>query len=93
MSTEIYAAQMAADYLTLHLARQAGVKEEDSVVEVEEIFFEIDDLKGFGMEAWTQFTAEDIEGQRYIAHLPGRLDELLARVVRDHALILDLTGE
>lgn len=93
MSTEIYAAQMAADYLIFHLARRAGIKEEDSVVEVEEIFFEVDDLKGFGMEAWTQFTAEDIEGQRYIAHLPGRLDELLARTVQDHALILELAGE
>lgn len=90
MNNEIYAAQMAADYLIFHLARQAGVKEEHAVTGVDEVFFEVSDLDGFGMEAWTQFVAEDVEGQQYVAHLPGRLDELLAQTVRDHALVLEI---
>lgn len=88
-SEKIVAAEMAADHLIYHLAMLAGVHEEDTVVDLEEVYLENFTEDGtFAMETWTRFRAEGLDGHNYFAHIPGRLDELIARTVRDHSFLL-----
>ena len=81
--------QETADRLLFCIAERAGVGGDDLLERVEEESFEtLSENGAWGMETWTVFTAEDQEGQTYYAHLPGRLDTLIAQTVRDHSVIL-----
>lgn len=81
--------QETADRLLFCIAERAGVDRNDLLEHVEEESFETLSEEGaYGMETWTVFTASDQEGQTYYAHLPGRLDVLIAQTVRDHSVIL-----
>lgn len=82
--------EVAADFILFHLAVQAGVGEGDKLSRVEETHLENYSSSGaMAMEAWTVFHAYDQEGQAYAAHLPGRLDDLIVRTVRDLTLLLE----
>lgn len=81
--------QETADRLLFCIAERAGVERGDYLERVEEEFLETLSEEGaYGMEAWTVFTASTEEGQTYYAHLPGRLDDLVAQTVRDHSALL-----
>lgn len=80
-------AQMGADWIIFELARQAGVKPGHDVEQVHEEYLDsVDDEGNYGMEAWLVFEALDEWGRTYYAHLPGSLDALVVRTVRDHAV-------
>lgn len=81
--------QRAADRILFALAERAGASDDDRLAGVEEEHLETLSEDGvYGMEVWTVFEAETIGGETYYAHLPGRLDALIARTVRDHSVIL-----
>ena len=81
--------QRAADRILFALAERAGVSDDDRLAGVEEEHLEtLSEDGAYGMEVWTVFEAKDPLGRTYHAHLPGRLDALIARTVRDHSVIL-----
>ena len=82
--------QISADSLLFALAEAAGVEANDLLAGVEEEYLDtLDEGGNYGMEVWTVFKAEAEDGQLYYAHLPGRLDDLIVRVVRDHSAHLE----
>jgi len=81
--------QQAADVILFSIAERAGVKNEDLLAGVEEEFLDtMDEVGNYGMEVWTVFEAETLDGQTYFAHLPGTLDRLLAQAARESSAIL-----
>lgn len=82
--------QNAADRLVFCIAERAGVGSEDLLRSVQEEYLDtVDEIGTWAMEVWTVFEAESPEGQVYFAHLPGRLDSLIVRTVRDHSALLE----
>lgn len=82
--------QRAADRILFALAERAGVSADSTLAGVEEEYLEtLSEDGAYGMEVWTIFKAEWPEGQVYHAHLPGRLDDLIVRTVRDHSVLLE----
>lgn len=80
-------AQLGADWIIFELALRAGVKPGHEVVQVHEEYLDAIAEDGtYGMEAWMVFEAIDEWGRTYYAHLPGSLDSLVVRTVRDHAV-------
>ena len=80
-------AQMGADWIIFELALRAGVKPDHEVRDLHEEYLDTVDGEGnYGMEAWVVFEAIDERGRTYYAHLPGSLDSLVVRTVRDHAI-------
>lgn len=80
-------AELGADLVIFELARQAGVRGGDLIEDIHEEYLDtVDEVGTYGMEAWTVFEAVDEGGQTYFAHLPGDLDSLIVRTVRDHAI-------
>lgn len=80
-------AEVGSDLVIFELARQAGVRGGDYIEHIHEEYLDtVDEVGTYGMEAWTVFEAVDEEGQTYFAHLPGDLDSLIVRTVRDHAI-------
>lgn len=80
---------IAAGDIIVELARQAGKADGQRVTGVHEEFLEAISEEGFyGVEVWTVFELVDLEGQVSFAHLPGDLDSLIVRTVRDHARVL-----
>lgn len=79
--------EAGSDLVIFELARQAGVRGGDYIEDIHEEYLDaVDEVGTYGMEAWTVFEAVDEAGQTYYAHLPGDLDSLVVRTVRDHAV-------
>ena len=80
-------AEVGSDLVIFELARQAGVRGGDYIEDIHEEYLDtVDEVGTYSMEAWTVFEAVDEGGQTYFAHLPGDLDSLIVRTVRDHAV-------
>lgn len=80
-------ARNGADYVIFGLALRAGVKPKDIVDDIHEEYLDTVSEEGvYGMEAWTIFEATDESGQTYYAHLPGDLDSLIVKAVREHGI-------
>lgn len=86
-ATRLEQAELGADLVIFELARQAGCTNGDFIEDIHEEYLDtVDEVGTYGMEAWTVFEAVNEEGQTYYAHLPGDLDSLIVRTVRDHAV-------
>lgn len=82
-------AQQSSDAILFNLALRAGAMPDEWLCGVEELYIEsIAEDGTYAFETWCQFELEQPEGQHYYAHLPGPLDQLIVRTVRDHSVLL-----
>lgn len=87
-----YREGVANDVLHCIAGLHGGVPLSSEVTEVAEVLLETVDLNGYGVEVWTRLTVQDVEGQLSVVHAPGRLDDLIVRLVKENADAKFLSG-